>query len=103
MATVKLNKDNFEKEVSSGSWLVDFWAGWCGPCKMLSPVIDEISEEEDGFKVGKIEISEERELAQKFGVMSIPTLVLFKEGREVDRLIGAYPKESIVSWVKEKL
>ena len=103
MASVKITNENFEAETGSGAVLVDFWAEWCGPCKMLGPVIEEISEEEKDFKVGKIDITTEKELAQQFGVMSIPTLVLFRDGKEVDRLIGAYPKEAIVHWVKEKL
>ncbi len=103
MASVKITNENFEAETGAGAVLVDFWAEWCGPCKMLGPVIEEIGEEEKGFKVGKVDITTEKELAQQFGVMSIPTLVLFKDGKEVDRLIGAYPKEAIVHWVKEKL
>ena len=102
MAVKELNGNIFDKEVAKGTTLVDFWASWCGPCKMLAPVIEEISESAKGVKFGKVEISMERDLAGRFGVMSIPTLVLFKNGEEVDRLIGAYPREIIEKWIKEK-
>ena len=104
MVVIKLDSSNFKKEISEGKpILVDFGAEWCGPCKMLAPVLEDISEEEKDFRVGNVDIAVERELAGAFGVMSIPTLILFKEGAEVDRLIGAYPEEIILKWVKEKI
>ena len=102
MAVKELSAKMFDAEVAKGTTLVDFWASWCGPCRMLAPVIEEISESAKGVKFGKVEISNEQGLAGKFGVMSIPTLILFKDGEEVDRLIGAYPREIIEKWIKEK-
>jgi len=102
MAVKELSAKMFDAEVAKGTTLVDFWASWCGPCRMLAPVIEEMSESAKGVKFGKVDISNEQELAGKFGVMSIPTLILFKDGEEVDRLIGAYPREIIEKWIKEK-
>jgi len=97
METIKITKDNFE-EVVKGSKepvLVDFWASWCGPCMMQGPVIDEIADEYDKIKVGKINIDEEQTLAFKFGVSSIPTLMYFKDGEAVKTLVGLRSKEQI--------
>lgn len=97
---VTITAENFENEVlkSDKPVLVDFWASWCGPCKMLSPAISEIAEEKAAtLKVGKVNVDDEGELAQKFGIMSIPTLILFKNGKEEKTLIGLRPKEQIIS------
>jgi thioredoxin 1 len=102
MAVKELNGKTFDAEIAKGTVLVDFWAPWCGPCRMLAPIIDEISEGNKAVKFCKVETGTEQEIAGKFGVMSIPTLILFKDGEEVDRLIGAYPKEIIEKWIKEK-
>ena len=99
MSAVHITKDNFNTEVlqSDRTVLLDFWASWCGPCRMVSPVIDEIAEERSDIFVGKINVDEQRELAAQFGVMSIPTLVVLKNGREVNRSVGAKPKSQILA------
>lgn len=98
MSVININKNNFEEEVlkSDKPVLLDFWAAWCGPCRMVSPIIDEIAEEREDIKVGKINVDEEMELAAKFGVMSIPMLVVIKDGNIANKAIGARPKEEIL-------
>jgi len=98
MSEVIITKDNFEEEVLKSELpvLVDFWASWCGPCKMLSPIVSQIAEEQEGkVKVGKINVDEQQELAAQFRVMSIPTLILFKGGEAVAQSVGVQPKEQI--------
>lgn len=103
MSVVHLNAENFEAETSKGLVLVDFWAEWCGPCRMLGPIFEELSGEIEQVKFAKVDISENQELAQKFGVMSIPTLVLLKDGKEEDRMMGVVPKETLKDWLESKL
>jgi thioredoxin 1 len=100
MAEIRITKDNFETEVLDSKLpvLVDFWATWCGPCMMLAPTIEEIAEEYAAtVKVGKVNVDEEPELASKFGVFSIPTLVVLKDGKEKARSVGAKPKEQLIA------
>ena len=102
MSLVKITKENFEKEVinSDKPVLIDFWASWCGPCRMIAPSIEEISNEVQTVKVGKINIDEEQELAMQFGVMSIPTLMVVKDGKVIKKSVGAKPKSAILELIK---
>ena len=102
MAVINLTRDNFEAEVTEfkGTGLVDFWASWCMPCKMLSPVVDEVAEEVTSAKVAKVNVDEQQSLAARFNVMSIPTLIVFKDGKEVRRSVGVIPKEAVKELVK---
>ena len=102
MSVVTITKDNLKTEVleSERPVLLDFWAPWCGPCRMVSPVVDEIAAENEGFKVGKVNVDEEEELARQFRVMSIPTLIVFREGRAVTSSVGAKPKAAILKMLE---
>ena len=99
MAVVKLTAENFEKEVlqSEKPVLVDFYADWCGPCQMMGPVVEEISNEVNDAKVCKINIDEQMSIAQKYGVLSIPTFIVFKNGDVADKKMGAMPKSAVLS------
>ena len=103
MSTIKITKNNFADEVinSEKPVLLDFWAAWCGPCRMVALVLDEIASERSDLKVGKINVDEENELAEKFGVMSIPTLVAIKNGKIVRQAVGVRPKEQILDLFRE--
>ena len=105
MAVVTITESNFEQEVlnSDKPVLVDFWASWCGPCKMLSPVVDEIAEATPSIKVGKVNVDEEGGLAQKFNVMSIPTLIFFKNGAELTRSVGVVSEDALKAILEENL
>lgn len=99
MAIVKVTKDNFEQEVlqSDKTVLVDFWAAWCGPCKMLSPIVDEVAAERSDIKVCKVNVDEESALAIQFKVASIPMLLVFKNGKEVNKSVGYISKEQVLA------
>ena len=102
MEIIKANSANFEEEVlkSEKPVLIDFYADWCGPCKMLSPIIDEIAEENSDIKVVKVNVDDSQDLAMKYQVMSIPTLVVIKNGKEINRSVGLRDKSEVVSMIK---
>ena len=103
MAVINITSDNFEQEVlkSEKTVLLDFWAEWCGPCRMVAPIVDEIAEENEQYLVGKVNVDEEGELAAEFGVMSIPTLVVMKGGEVVSTSTGARPKAQILELLEK--
>jgi len=101
---IQFSDENFEVEVlkSNQTVLVDFWAPWCGPCQMMGPIIDQLSEEAKGeYKVGKVNVDENPQISQKYGIMSIPTLAIFKDGQLVKQLLGVQSKESLMDELKE--
>ena len=102
MEPVVITADNFEEEVlkSDKTVLVDFWAEWCGPCKMLSPVVDQVASENDDIKVAKVNVDDNGDLASEYETMSIPTLIVFRDGKEVNRSVGVIPKAKILELVK---
>ena len=98
---LKITKENFETEVlkSDKKVVLDFWATWCGPCKMIAPVLEEIANEKEDIKIGKVDVDTEGELAVRFGVMSIPTLVFFENGEETNRVIGFHTKAELLELI----
>ena len=99
--TIKVTNKEFEDIISNDNiTLIDFYADWCGPCKALSPIIDEVAQEATGVTVGKVNVDDERDLAMKYRVRSIPTMIIFKGGKEIERLVGVLPKEQILEKIK---
>ena len=105
MALQHFNTESFDKAVAAGGLvLVDFWAEWCGPCRMLGPVIEQLAVDYDGkMTVGKVNVDEEPGLAQRFGIMSIPTVMLFKDGKEIDKKIGVMPPQEFIKVIDANL
>ena len=97
---IHLKDENFKEEIKKGIVLVDFYANWCGPCKMVAPIIEELSKENKNIKFIKVDVDEQEELAKEYGIMSIPTMIVFKDGKEINKSIGFAPKEEITSWLK---
>jgi len=100
MSVLKLTSENFENTINNGTVLVDFYADWCGPCKMQSPIIDEIADEYNEYKVGKVNVDDEDEIAEQFKIVSIPTLLVFKNGEMVKKFVGVTSKETILAALK---
>lgn len=105
MALLNVSDQSFKAEVEgSGAVLVDFWAPWCGPCKVIAPVLEEISQEVgDKLKIAKVNVDENPESASRFGVMSIPTLIVFKDGQPVDKVVGAQPKDTLMNMLNKHM
>ncbi len=102
MAVVEVTSENFDEVVGKSEVpvLLDFWAGWCGPCKMLAPIVDAVSEEETGIRVGKVNVDGQEDLAARFNISSIPCLILFKNGEEAGRSVGMIPKQKVLELVR---
>ncbi|MCB1327597.1 MAG: thioredoxin [Spirochaetales bacterium] len=103
MAVKTISDASFDQETGSGTVLVDFWAEWCGPCRMVSPIVEELSKEIPQVTFAKLNIDENQAVAQKMGITSIPTLVLYKDGQPVDKVIGLMPKPQLKSFVEKHL
>jgi thioredoxin 1 len=106
MKPVELSETNFDQEVLKATLpvLVDFWAVWCGPCKMIAPIVDELSVEYDGkLKIGKVDVDNHQQIAMQYGIRSIPTLLIFKDGKVVEQIVGAAPKKSLVEKLSKHL
>ena len=102
MAIIHANEENFDSLINGELVLVDFFANWCGPCKMLSPILENMSEDRDGLKIVKVDVDECEKLARNYGIMSIPTLLLFKNGKLMSTRTGFMSKEDIRSWIEEE-
>lgn len=100
MSVIKVNKENYNDTVKSGKVLLDFYADWCGPCRMVAPILEEIAAERSDIIIGKINVDQERELAEQFGVVSIPTLVVLDDGEMINRVSGARPKAALLALIE---
>jgi thioredoxin 1 len=106
MKPIEINETNFEQEVLKASLpvLIDFWAVWCGPCKMIAPIVEELAVEYDGkLKIGKVDVDSNQQIAMQYGIRSIPTLLVFKGGKVVEQIVGAAPKKSLVDKLSKHL
>ena len=101
MEILHLTEETFDETISEGTVLVDFWATWCGPCRMLAPTIEKLAQERDDVQVCKVDVDEQPSLAARFGVMSIPTVIIFKDGEEYEKLVGLRPIESYKEVLEE--
>ncbi len=101
MSTVKLTSQNFVSETSEGTVLVDFWAETCGPCRMMGPILEKIASEHPEYKIGKVDVAEEGELASQFGISAIPTFIVFKNGKEAAKSVGAMPEAAVLELLKK--
>lgn len=99
--TTELTEDNFDAKIKKGKWVVDFWAAWCGPCRMMAPEFEAAAAEEKGINFGKVDVDAQQALAEKYSIVSIPTMVFFKDGKQVNQLSGAMPKKSIIEAAKK--
>ncbi|HEY8436130.1 MAG TPA: thioredoxin [Haloplasmataceae bacterium] len=99
MAIVYANTSNFKEQIANGLTLVDFYADWCGPCRMLAPVLEQVDQELDEVTIVKVNVDENEDLARQFGIMSIPTLILFRNGEQIAQTIGFQPKERLIQWI----
>jgi len=104
MAITNLDKDNFTSEIGEGVVLVDFWAPWCGPCKMIAPILDQLDQDLNGkVQIKKLNIDEYGEIAQQYEIMSIPTMLVFKDGKQVDKALGYQPKEKLANLLEKHI
>ncbi|MEM4991931.1 thioredoxin [Priestia sp. SB1] len=104
MAITNLNKDNFTSEIGEGVVLVDFWAPWCGPCKMIAPILNQLDQDLNGkAQIKKLNIDEYGEIAQQYEIMSIPTMLVFKDGKPVDKALGYQPKENLANLLEKHI
>lgn len=106
MKTIELNENNFEQEVLKANMpvLVDFWAVWCGPCKMIAPIVDELAVEYEGkLKIGKVDVDNQQQIAMKYGIRSIPTILVFKDGKVAEQIVGAAPKKTLIDKLSKHL
>ncbi len=99
MSTIKLTSRNFDSEISEGTVLVDFWAEPCGPCRMMGPILEKIASEHPEHKIGKVDVAAENELASQFGISAIPTFIVFRNGKEAARSVGAMPESAVLDFI----